>query len=113
MMKAFSEQCISIAKHMDWRFKLKGENITHEEVFSDQGLLPGIVKKANQMALLCAGVDLGAKITEEKQSTLGKKVSFENDQLSLAAVLFITDQIIEMSKMGDGLSISLDDLLYD
>ena len=50
---------------------------------------------------------------EEKESTLGKSVSFENDRLSLAAMLFIKDQIVEMSKMGDGLSISLDDLLYD
>ena len=113
MMKPFTEQCIALAKHMDWRFKLKGNNITHEEVFSDKGLLPGIVKKANQMALLCAGVDLGATFSEEKESTLGKAVSFENDRLSLAAMLFIKDQIIEMSKMGDGLTISLDDLLYD
>ena len=98
---------------MDWRFKLKGASISYEEVFSEKGLLPGIVKKANQMALLCAGVDLGATFAEEKESTLGKSVSFENDRLSLAAMLFIKDQIVEMSKMGDGLSISLDDLLYD
>lgn len=113
IMKPFTEQLVAIANHMQWRFKLKGDNITPEEVFAHNGLLPGIAKKANQMALLCAGADIGAQISEDKNSTLGKTVTFEKEQLSLPAILFIFDQIMEMSKLGDGLAISLDDLLYD
>lgn len=112
-MEKFVEQCITLSKAMNWHFWLKDKSLTLEEVFSPMGLLPGIARRADQMALLCIGSSIGAEITEHKESTLGKKVTFPDEEISPQGMLFILDQILELGKTSDGETISLDDLLYD
>ena len=112
-MEKFVQQCVAVSKQIGWKFRLKGQQIAPEEVFAANGLLPGIAKRANQVAMLCIGSTIGAEISALKESTLGKTVSFPNDEITADNMLFIIDQIYEMGRAGDGVTISLDDLMYD
>mgnify|MGYP001423778653 CR=1 FL=1 len=112
-MEKFVTQLVAISNKIGWKYKLKGETVAPENVFSPKGLLPGIVRRANQVSMLCTGSTINGEIKAEKESTLGKVVTFPEDEISIEGILYIIDQIYEMGRVGDGVTISLDDLMYD
>lgn len=105
--------CVALTKKMGVQFVLRSKKITSEEVFSESGLMPAIVKRANQLSLLCFNKDLGIKFEDSEKSMLGVKVVFDEGAMPLFATLCISDTVIEMTHGVRNGEVSVDDLLYD
>ena len=105
---------VAIAKKMDARFTLKGRSLVHEEVFSDTGLLPGMTKRADQLASLCFGYGLGATYEDAEPSLMGKRVKFDDFTPDVLRLLCITDVLHELMKASPTKTdIPLDEIMYD
>lgn len=104
----------AIAKSLNARFTLNGKPLSYEEVFADKGLLPGLVKRADQLASLTIGYGLGASYEDDSEAKLGTKVTFDDSTPNSLRLMYITDiihQLMESAFSRD--SISLDELMYD
>lgn len=109
-----SRKLVSISKQMGVSFTLKGRGISLEEVFSDQGLLPGLTRRADQLASLCLGYGLGAKYEDVDKSILGNKVKFDEftpDTLRLFCIIDVVHELVRNSPSQH--EVSLDELMYD
>ncbi len=105
---------IDITRRLGANFTLKGRPITLKEMFADTGLLPGLAKRADQLASLCLGYNLGASYQETEKSLLNSKVVFDDftpDVLRLFCILDVIQELIKSSPSTD--SVSLDELMYD
>ena len=107
------DQCIAIAKQFKATFLLKGNPITNEEIFSPNGLLPVIAKRADQLAFLCFNHGIDISINEQQRSKLGKTVIFEATSYHLIRLLCLTDVLCEIAKSKQNGKINLDELLID
>ncbi len=104
----------AMAKELGATFTLKGRPITHTEMFSETGLLPGLTKRADQLASLCLGYGLGATYEDVEKSLLGVKVKFDQftpDILRLFCILDVVNELVKNSSSKD--AVSLDELMYD
>lgn len=104
----------SMTKQMGANFTLKGRPISYNEMFSDTGLLPGLAKRADQLASLCLGYGLGETYEDVEKSLLGVKVKFDEftpDVLRLFCILDVISELVKMSASGD--AVPLDELMYD
>jgi intracellular multiplication protein IcmS len=104
----------SVAKQIGASYTLKGRPITPEEIFSDTGLLPGLAKRADQLASLCLGYGLGATFDDVEKSLLGVKVTFDEFTPDALRLLCIMDVLYELVKMSPSeQEVALDELMYD
>ncbi|MDF1796602.1 MAG: type IV secretion IcmS family protein [Coxiellaceae bacterium] len=104
----------AVAKQIGAHFTLKGRPITYEEAFADTGLLPGLARRADQLASLCLGYGLGATFDDVEDALLGIKVSFDEFTPDTLRLLCITDVLYEMIKMSPSAEeVALDELMYD
>lgn len=104
----------SIAKQMKVNFTLKSSVIMHKEIFSDTGLLPGLTKRADQLAQLCLGYGLGATYEDVEGALLGVKVNFDEFTPEVLRLLCILDVLNELVKMSPTRGeVALDELMYD
>lgn len=104
----------AMTKELGANFTLKGRPISYLEIFSDTGLLPGLTKRADQLASLCLGYPLGASYEDVEKSLLGVKVSFDQftpDVLRLFCLLDVMSELVKNSSSRD--AVSLDELMYD
>lgn len=109
-----SEPLAKIAKTMGARFSLNGRPMTAEEVLAPTGLLPAIVRRADQLCSLCLGYGLGATFEEAEGSILGVKVIFDDITPNVLRLLCITDVLNELTQFtGRGEMAPLDQLMYD
>ncbi|OGT43344.1 MAG: type IV secretion protein IcmS, partial [Gammaproteobacteria bacterium RIFCSPHIGHO2_12_FULL_40_19] len=76
-MIILEKKLMAMAKRMNVTFSLKSSIISHKEIFSETGLLPGITKRADQLAQLCLGYGLGATYEDVEGALLGVKVNFD------------------------------------
>lgn len=109
-----SDKLASMAKRIGANFTLKGRPLSYSEVFSDTGLLPGLAKRADQLASLCLGYTLGATYEDAEQSLLGSKVIFDEftpDVLRLFCLIDVLYELIKSSASRD--AVSMDELMYD
>ena len=105
---------IALTKKLGANFTLKGRPISYSEIFSDTGLLPGLAKRADQLASLCLGYGLGATYQDIEKSLLGVKVTFDDftpDALRLFCILDVLSELIKNSPSKD--AVSMDELMYD
>jgi intracellular multiplication protein IcmS len=109
-----SEQGEKIAKALNAEYSLKGRDLTYQEVFSVNGLLPAIVKRADQLASLCLGYGLGITIRAQDKTMLNKTIEFDSLTPNIIRIICITDVLIEFTKMAkkNGKT-PLDELLVD
>ena len=104
----------AVAKKMGVSFVLKGRPLSFDEVFSDTGMLPGLAKRADQLASLCLGYGIGVSYEDAEKSLLGKKVKFDEFTPDILRLMTITDVMFELTKNSpDKTSTSLDELMYD
>ncbi len=103
-----------IAKQIGSRYTLKSKPLTNEEVFAETGLMPGIAKRADQLASLCLGYGIGVTFEDEEKSLLGKKVKFDEFTPDSIRLMCLTDVLFELIKTSPSKDVtSLDELMYD
>jgi len=103
-----------IAKELNANFTLYGKPISHEEVFSETGLLPALAKRADQICSLCLGYGIGATFNEVEKSVLGIKVQFDEVTPNVLRLFCISDIIAELIRNAPTPGQTpLDELLYD
>ncbi|HCU04769.1 MAG: type IV secretion protein IcmS [Gammaproteobacteria bacterium GWE2_42_36] len=103
---------LSIA--MNFKFSLHSNPISYSEVFSEQGLLPAIARRADQLCSLCLGYGIGATFTETEGTPLGLKVTFDDTTPNTLRYLCLLDVLSELAKAAKGNEfIPLDELMYD
>ena len=109
-----SQQMIKAARLLNGRFSLNGRPLTMEEVFSTQGLLPGIARRADQLSSLCLGYGIGVTFEEVEGSALGVKVIFDDITPNVLRLLCMIDVLNELMKgTARGDMTALDQLMYD
>jgi intracellular multiplication protein IcmS len=109
-----TNKLIAITKRMKVSFTLKGRVISPAEIFSDIGLLPGLVKRADQLSSLCLGYGLGASFEDVEKSLLGSKVTFDDFTPDILRLFCIMDVLYELVRSSSSKSeASLDELMYD
>ena len=111
---ALDNYLVAVVKKMKVEFTLKGSVITAEEMLSPLGLLPGIAKRADQLASLCLGYGLGLKIEDAENSLLGVRVSFDEFTPDVMRLFCIVDVLQELVKLSpNSQTVPLDELMYD
>ncbi len=113
-MSDIQKKLMAIAKHIPANFTLKGSVISPKEIFSETGMLPGLTKRADQLAQLCLGYGLGATYEDVDESLMGARVNFDEftpDALRLLCILDVLNELIKMSPVRD--EVPLDELMYD
>ncbi len=109
-----AKKLISICERIGAKFTLKGRTVSYKEVFSDTGLLPGLVRRADQLASLCFGYGLGANFEDVEKSLLGVKVAFDEFTPDILRLFCITDVLYELIKTSPSKDeVPLDELMYD
>jgi len=104
----------NLVSTMNVGFVLNDKPISNKEVFADNGLLPAIARRADQLCLLSLGYGIGVTFVETEGSMLGTKVQFDEVTPNLLRLLCIYDVINEIVEMASTRnSVSLDELMYD
>lgn len=113
-MSHLEKKLTTMAKKMSVTFTLKGSVANYKDIFGDTGLLPGLTKRADQLAQLCLGYGLGATYEDVEGSLLGVRVIFDEFTPDALRLLCILDVLIELVKMSPSKGeVSLDELMYD
>jgi intracellular multiplication protein IcmS len=108
------EQIEAIAKVLRCNFTLRDQPITIKEVFAETGLLPAIVRRADQLCSFCLGYGLGATFEEVSGGLLAVRVKFDDATPNSLRLICITDVIIELMQNAPTRdSTPLDALMYD
>lgn len=110
----FTKILCSLVADTKIKFTLYGKEITAEEAFAANGLLPAIAKRADHLCLLCLGYGIGITFSEDDNSVLGMKVNFDEVTPNALRTMYFYDvimDIIEMSFTKD--RVALDELMYD
>lgn len=109
-----SECLIKVGRAMGVRFSLNGRPMTLEEVLSPTGLLPGIARRADQLALLCLGYGIGVTFEETEGALLGTKAIFDDLTPNSLRVMCLIDVLHELTQSTPrGEMAPLDQLTYD
>ena len=95
---SISSQMQSIAKEAGMQFTFRGSPISYEEVFSEEGLLPGLAKRADQVAQLTFGYGLGITFESNESLLLGKRVKFDEYTPESVRLLCLLDQVMDIAK---------------
>jgi intracellular multiplication protein IcmS len=103
-----------ISANMNAKFYFNERFLTYEEVFADTGILPGLVKRADQLCSLCLGYGLGATYEDAENALLGKRIMFDVVTPNTVRLLCLTDVLSELVQGGPSTDYTpLDELLYD
>lgn len=105
---------LAIAKAMNCKFTLKSDDIAIEKAFSAIGLLPAIMRKADQLCSFCMGYGLGVTFDRADNSMLGVSVQFDNKIPISLRLLCFTDVLLEIVHASSSTQIvSLDSLVEE
>jgi intracellular multiplication protein IcmS len=103
-----------IAAKLNAKFMLNNHPIKYDEVFSPTGLLPAMVRRADQLSSLCLGYGLGASFEDAEGALLGTRVLFDEVTPNALRLLCLTDVLNElMQGAASRDSTPLDELMYD
>ncbi len=109
-----SNQLIAVAKAMGCRYTVRGEPISYEEVFSEMGLLPALLRRADQLCSFCLGYGLGLTFDRSDKSKVGVTVQFDSVTPNVLRLLCVTDVLHEFLQQSSSADVvSLDDLMSD
>jgi len=105
--------CAALAKAMNAKFSIKGDSLSYSKVFSEVGMLPRIVRRANNSCLLL-GYGLGVTFEDEERSMLGLKVIFDDVTPMSLRLLFILDVVAELIEKSTKKGVTvLDELIHE
>lgn len=108
------EQLIAVAKAMGCSYTVRGEPISFEQVFSPTGLLPAILRRADQLCSFCLGYGLGVTFERLETAMTGVVVQFDTVTPVVLRLLCATDVLYElMQQAASPDAIALDDLMTE
>jgi intracellular multiplication protein IcmS len=108
------QQFCSVAKLLRCHFTLRDQPISIEQALAETGLLPAIVRRADQLSSFCLGYGLGASFEDTQGTMLGIKVKFDEATPNSLRLLCLTDVLIELIQQAPSRNVTpLDDLMYD
>lgn len=109
-----SSQLSSVAQAMGCRYTLNGAPVTYEYVFSPTGLLPGILRRADQLCSFCLGYGLGVTFERSENAALGVVAQLDATTPTILRLLCVTDVLYELMQQSPAQDlIPLDDLMTD
>ncbi len=110
----FSKQLTTVAEAMGCKYTIKGNPVSYEHVFSTTGLLPAIMRRADQLSSFCLGYGLGLTFERSDSAQLGVVVQMDSSTPTVLRLLCATDVLHEfMQQAASKEAISLDDLMLD
>lgn len=111
---SFSKQLAAVSVTLGCRFLLKGQPIEPEIVFSPTGLLPGLLRRADQLCSFCLGYGLGLTF-ERSESALNNVVVLLDDKVPNSLRLLCSlDVLIEFMQNAPAPDrVALDDLMME
>lgn len=113
-METVADVMAKIMKKQGISFTLEGQPIKYEQVFAENGMLPPIAQRADQLCSLCLGYGLGISFEEDSEGTVKKRVKFDEATPKVLRYLCLTDVVCELSKRAPEPSATpLDELLYE
>ena len=108
------QQICAVAKVLRCNFTLRDQPISVEQVFAETGLLPAILRRADQLCSFCLGYGLGVSFEESQGGMLGVRVKFDEATPNSLRLLCAADVIIELMQHAPTREVTpLDDLMYD
>jgi intracellular multiplication protein IcmS len=114
MPNVISERLCDVAKVLQCNFTVKNQPVDYEKVFSELGLLPGIMRRADQLCSFCLGYGLGVTFDDSQGAMLGVTVKFDDATPTSLRLLCATDVLIEIIQQAPSREVTpLDDLMYD
>ncbi len=111
---SITSQLCAVAEILGCRFIVKGEFMPAETVFAATGLLPALMRRADQLCSFCLGYGLGLSF-ERSDSALKGVVVVMDDKVSTSLRLLCTlDVLVELMQNAPSPDrIALDDLMMD
>lgn len=107
------EQIENIAKVLRCNFTLRDAPISTSEVFALNGLLPSIMRRADQLCSFCLGYGLGLTFESVSGSMTGSRVIFDDASPNSLRLLCATDVLVELMQSAPTRdSTPLDELIY-
>lgn len=108
------QQVGAIATALECKFTLKGESISIEKVFAKTGLLPAIMRRADQLCSFCLGHGLGVTFEKSDGAILGVVIEFDDVTPTSLRLLCAADVLIEIVQQSPTHDVTpLDGLLLD
>jgi intracellular multiplication protein IcmS len=108
------EQLTAVAKAMGCRYTIKGEPIPYEQVFSPSGLLPPILRRADQLCSFCLGYGLGLTFERIETAKTGVVVQFDSTTPNILRLVCAADVLNEFMQHAPSHDVvPLDDLMLD
>lgn len=110
----FSAHLKAISQSIGCQYTVKGEAISMDQVFSLTGLLPALMRRADQLCSFCMGYGLGLSFENVEAAKLGVTVRFDNNTPLVLRLLCVTDVLYEFINRAPSVnSVPLDDLMSD
>jgi intracellular multiplication protein IcmS len=107
-------QVAAIAKELGCKFTLKGAVVEPVDVFTAKGLLPAIMRRADQLCSFCLGYGLGVDFARADGTTLGVTVNFDDKGTSALRLLCAADVLVEIVQNSPNpQQVPLDELMLD
>lgn len=114
MANSMTQKLSTVAATLNVNFTLHDRPISYADVFSENGLLPAIAKRADQLCSLCLGYGIGATFDETEGTVLGSKVTFDDVTPEVLRYLCIIDVVNELVRSAPSKDqVALDELMYD
>lgn len=107
-------QVAAIAAQIGCKYSLKGAEIDPKQAFASGGLLPAIMRRADQLCSFCLGYGLGIDFARAEGTTLGVTVNFDDRGASSLRLLCAADVLMEIVQNSpDPKLVALDELMLD
>ncbi len=107
-------QVAAIAEQIGCKYSLKGEGVDPKVAFASSGLLPAIMRRADQLCSFCLGYGLGIDFARAEGTMLGVTVNFDDRGASSLRLLCAADVLMEIvQNSSDPKLVALDELMLD
>ena len=114
-MVSIAQLCQRYVSDLGLTFSFKGDSISYDDIFRENGLLAALAKRADSNATVALGYGIGAHYTINDDSLLGVTVEFDTSTPTSLRLAFLVDALEELKSSAsdvDGV-IALDELLYE
>jgi intracellular multiplication protein IcmS len=108
------QQLVAVSKSLRCNFTVRDQTVPPDQVFSETGFLPAIMRRADQLSSFCLGYSLGLTFEDSPGTTLGIRVKFDDKTPNCLRVMCATDIVIEFIQNAPSRSMTpIDNLLND